>query len=102
MKKIKVFFALMIFFGAPLTAFADGPVKVTAKVDGLSCPFCAYGIEKKINKIDGVEDVRVDIKGGTVTVIYKDKKFFTRHRLNQAVRDAGFTPGLIKVEDKAQ
>lgn len=99
MKKLFIFFALILLLSASITAFADGSVKVTAKVDGLSCPFCAYGIEKKIKKIEGVEDIRVDIKSGTVTVTYKDKKFFTRARLNKAVRDAGFTPADIKVED---
>jgi len=99
-KRTLAVLALIAFLIAPASAFADGPVKVIAKVDGLSCPFCAYGIEKKIKKIEGVKDIRVDIKNGTVTVIYKDRKFFTKHRLNKAVRDAGFTPGAIKVEDK--
>jgi len=102
LKRTLAVLALIAFLIAPESAFAGGPVKVTAKVDGLSCPFCAYGIEKKIKKIEGVKDIRVDIKDGTVTVIYKDRKFFTRHGLNKAVRDAGFTPGVIKVEDRAE
>lgn len=102
MKKLFIFLMLMAFLSAPFSASAGGPVKVTARVAGLSCPFCAYGIEKKIKRIEGVEDIRVDIKNGTVTVIYKDKKFFTRERLNKAVIDAGFTLGMIKVEDEAK
>ena len=102
MKKWFIFLILTAFLSVPLTAFAGGQVKVTTKVDGLSCPFCAYGIEKKIKKIKGVEDVRVDLKSGSVIVICKEKKFFERERLNKAVRDAGFTPGTIKVEDKAE
>ena len=30
-------------------------------VDGLACPFCAYGIEKRLNKVDGVTGVEVDV-----------------------------------------
>lgn len=101
MKNFFIFLTLMAFLTAPFTAIA-GQTSVTVKVDGLSCPFCAYGIEKKIKKIEGVEDVRVDIKSGNVTVIYKDRKSFTRERLNKAVRDAGFTPRTIKVEDTAE
>ncbi len=102
MKRFFIFMVLMLFFFAPLTAFADGPVKVTAKVDGLSCPFCAYGIEKKIKKIKGVEEIRVDIKNGSITVKYRDEKFFDRIRLNKAIRDAGFTPGRIMVPKKTK
>jgi len=101
MKKIFIFLVLMTFLSAPFKAIA-GQTSVTVKVDGLSCPFCAYGIEKKIKKIEGVEDISVDIKSGNVTVIYKDKKFYTMERLNKAVRDAGFTPRKITVEDEAQ
>jgi len=101
MKKLVIFLALIAFLSAPLTALAD-KVKVRAKVDGLSCPFCAYGIEKKIKKLEGVEEVSVDVKSGTVTVIYKDKKFFDNKRLNQALKDAGFTPGAINLMDEAR
>ncbi len=102
MRSFFVFLILIIALLPPSAAFAGGAVKVRAKVKGLSCPFCAYGIEKKINKIEGVKEVRVDIKKGSVIIIYKDSKFFTRESLNKALRDAGFTPGDIKVEDKGQ
>lgn len=37
-------------------------------VDGLACPFCAYGVEKKLNTIKGVQGIGVEIASGTVTV----------------------------------
>ncbi len=101
-KRTLAVLALIALLIAPLTASAEGPVRVTARVDGLSCPFCAYGIEKKVKKIEGVRDIRVDIKGGTVTVIYEDRKFFARKRLERAIKDAGFTPGEVKVEDEVE
>ena len=30
---------------------------VTIKVEGLACPFCAYGIEKHLKKLDAVASV---------------------------------------------
>lgn len=83
---------------APRGVLAGG-AEVTMRVDGLSCPFCAYGIEKKIKKLEGVEDVRVDLEGGKVVVIYGDKKFFTSEGLEEAVKDAGFTPGKIELQE---
>ncbi len=38
------------------------------QVDGLACPFCAYGIEKQLLAIEGVQTVETDIKSGAVIV----------------------------------
>jgi mercuric ion binding protein len=80
-------------------ALAGVRARVVARVDGLGCPFCAYGIEKKIKGIDGVEEISVDIKAGSVTIIYRDRKSFSRDRLKRAIKDAGFTPGEVRVEE---
>ena len=29
-------------------------------VDGLACPFCAYGLEKHISALDGIESIEID------------------------------------------
>lgn len=60
-------------------------------VDGLACPFCAYGIEKRLNKVDGVTDVQVDIGESVVRVSLREDKILTRERARQAVDEAGFT-----------
>ncbi len=61
------------------------------EVDGLACPFCAYGIEKKLNAVDGVEKIEVDIKSGQVIVTMADGESLSEDRARQAVKDAGFT-----------
>ncbi len=38
------------------------------RVDGLACPFCAYGIEKELKRTNGVESLEIDINAGIVTV----------------------------------
>ena len=38
--------ALLFNFGALTAVFAQVE-KATVEVDGLACPFCAYGLEKK-------------------------------------------------------
>jgi len=89
---------VLIVLIAPAGVLAGG-AEVTVRVDGLGCPFCAYGIEKKIKKLEGVEAVRVDLEAGKVVVTYEDKKFFTSEGLEEAVKDAGFTPGKIELEE---
>ena len=61
------------------------------RVDGLSCPFCAYGIEKKLNAIKGVQGVGVDIASGTVSVTMAEGASLDEAMAKQAVKDAGFS-----------
>ncbi len=46
-------------------AFADTQA-YKLQADGLTCPFCAYGIEKKLSAIEGVEMLDIDIESGSV------------------------------------
>lgn len=83
----------------PLAALAGERVNVTVRVDGLSCPFCAYGLEKKLQRMEGVEEVTINVDRGTVVVEFSDGKFFVKETLEEAVKEAGFTPGKLMVED---
>ncbi len=61
------------------------------RVDGLACPFCAYGIEKKLNAIDGAEKIDIDLNKGLVRVIVADEVRLTEEQMTRLFRDAGFT-----------
>ena len=37
-------------------------------IDGLAFPFCAYGIEKQIQKLEGVEQVETNIRLGQLRI----------------------------------
>jgi len=60
-------------------------------VDGLACPFCAYGIEKKLMSIAGVAALKVDIAKGIVRVTMKDGATLGEAAARKAVEAAGFT-----------
>lgn len=74
----------------PAAVFAAG-AHYQLRVDGLACPFCAYGIEKQLTRTDGVKDIAVDIDAGTVTVTMDDGARMTRDQAKRVVKDAGFT-----------
>lgn len=74
--------------------------KVEVRVDGLSCPFCAYGLEKKLKKIDGIKDLKIDIKKGLVTFTLKEGKTVDEKTIRKIVKDAGFTPKEITFPPK--
>lgn len=85
-------FSLVLF---ATTVFA-APTVYQLRVDGLACPFCAYGIEKKLNAIEGVEHLETNIKDGTVIVTMKDGVTLDEASAKQAVKEAGFS--LRKLE----
>ena len=61
------------------------------RVDGLACPFCAYGIEKQLNTIKGVQRIDVDISSGTVSVTMAEGARLDEAAARKAVKAAGFT-----------
>ena len=67
----------------------QGTVKV--QVDGLSCPFCAYGLEKKLKKLEGVTKIEIDVENAFVLLTIKEGKTVTAEDIRQKVKDAGFT-----------
>ena len=67
-------------------SFADDAIFY---VDGMSCPFCTFGLEKKLNKIGGITDVQIILKTGEVKV--SSTKKLKEATLKEAVKDAGFS-----------
>ena len=59
-------------------------------VDGLACPFCTYGIEKQLRKLDGVADLDTDIAQGLIKIRMNEGKSLTEAEAEKAVKKAGF------------
>ncbi len=83
--------AAAVLFVATLAApaLAESPAYVV-EVDGLACPFCAYGVEKQFSRIDGVETIDVDIETGAVIVTMRDGATLDEAMARGAVEAAGF------------
>ena len=81
---------LALAMTAATMAQAAGPT-YQVHVAGLACPFCAYGIEKSLNAIDGVARVETNIADGVVSVEMAEGETLERAEAAQAVKDAGFT-----------
>ncbi|MCR4290019.1 MAG: heavy-metal-associated domain-containing protein [Candidatus Scalindua sp.] len=74
----------------------------TLQVDGLVCPFCTYGLEKKLLAIESVETVEIDLKTGTVTIKMQDDVSLDEKTTGRAVDAAGFTMRNFKKERDAE
>lgn len=71
------------------TAWAETTI-YSIRVDGLACPYCAYGIEKKLNEIEGVKFIDMDLEKGIVTAHAVNVKL-NDTQLKQLFQDSGFT-----------
>ena len=85
----------------PATALAqEGVSHYEVHVSGMACPFCAYGIEKKLKALPGANDVKVNLEGGLATFEAPKGKGPTPEQVRQAVKNAGFTLGELKIDGK--
>ena len=90
---------LVMMWFAATAVLADSHV-YKLYVDGLACPFCAYGVEKKVGGLDGVEKIEIDIDGGVVAVTLADGATLDEAAAKQAVDEAGFTLRKFEAPNK--
>jgi copper chaperone CopZ len=74
-----------------------GMLEVRVQVDGLSCPFCAYGLEKKLRRVDNVAELEIQVDEGRAVVTPAPGTSVDLAQLERAVRDGGFTPRELQV-----
>lgn len=78
------------------------PHQVIVRIDGASCPFCAFGLEKRIGRLEGVRDVMMELKAGKAIVTLKEGATVSEEALRQAVKEAGFTAREITFPGSSQ
>ena len=80
-------------------AGAAEAAKVVLRVDGLACPFCAFGVEKKLLAVPSVEGIDVRMNEGKVILHLREGEPLDVSALNGAVEDAGFTLRRVLIEN---
>ncbi len=69
----------------------EGPEVVEMVVTGLSCPFCAYGLEKRLrSEIEGLSGLEIEARTGKVTFRIPEGSTYTDEDLEEIVKKAGF------------
>ncbi|VAX33656.1 hypothetical protein MNBD_NITROSPIRAE01-2198 [hydrothermal vent metagenome] len=94
-KRNRLLLVMMLMLIAPLLTQSakaeEMSAEISIRVDGLTCPFCAYGLEKKLKRLDGAEKIHIDIEKGIVLIQVVEGEKVKEKDLKQAVEDAGFT-----------
>ena len=77
-------------------ATADGgPRIIEVTILGLACPFCAYGVQKKMKGLEGVADLEIDLNEGLAALTLAEGKDLSNEVLLRTVKDAGFEVAKI-------
>lgn len=95
--------ALLIIAGTMLclSALAAGDRYVLG-VKGVACPYCAYGVEKRLYRIEGVTEVQVDIGDSVIRVTMAEGTSLTEAKARKAVEEAGFTLDSFAADDASR
>jgi len=71
---------------------------ITIQVDGMGCPFCAYGLEKKIDEMSGVNQFKIQMESGETTFTFPAEDSLTIEQLIEKVNQSGYTPGKATIK----
>jgi len=71
--------------------------QIEVQVDGLGCPFCVYGLEKKFKEFKGIKDVKIEMETGLFNFTYPSEKEMTLEKVESQVDKAGYTAVTTKI-----
>lgn len=99
---------LVLVLGLALTAAAPAaeekarqPIQsqeartIQVKILGMSCPFCAYGVQQKLGNLEGVEELDVELETGLATLTMREAADLSNQILRRTVDEAGFEAAAI-------
>lgn len=70
----------------------------TVKVDGLGCPYCAFGLEKKFKELKGIKNQKIQMETGILTFEFPADKSLSIEKVQKQVNEAGYTPVHVTVK----
>ncbi len=89
-----LFVAVSLLFVLLSSSYAEVK-RVTIMIKGMACPFCAYGVEKKLKRVKGVKGIDIDIQKGMARLTAEEGQSIEISQVPGAIEDAGFTPDRI-------
>ncbi len=91
----KIFLIIMVF--TLVLQLQAQFTKATLQATGLTCAMCSNAINKALQKVSFVESVKSDIKNSAFNILFKQNANVDIDALKNAVEDAGFSVGSLKL-----
>lgn len=93
MKKLLMIIAVAFFTVPSYAQFS----KATLQATGLTCAMCSNAINKALQAVPFVEAVKSDIENSAFNITFRQNARVDIDALKDAVEDAGFSVGSLKV-----
>ncbi len=92
--------AVLLFFSA--SVFGADETVLEIDINGMTCPFCVYSLEKELGKLSEVKQVLISLKSSKARLILKEGAHIDSDTLREIVLTAGFTPGEVRDVSEAK
>ena len=86
--------AVLVFLIAP--AFGADETILEIDINGMTCPFCVYSLEKGLGKLSEVKEVLISLKSNKARLTLKEGAHIDSDTLQEVVLEAGYTPGEVR------
>lgn len=93
MKKLLLILLIALIAGSANAQFT----KATLQATGLTCAMCSNAINKALQKVSFVDNIKADIKNSSFDIVFKNNIPIDVDALKDAVEDAGFSVGSLKL-----
>ncbi len=92
--------AVLLFLSA--SVFGADETVLEIDINGMTCPFCVYSLEKELGKLSEVKQVLISLKSSKARLILKEGAHIDSDTLREVVLTAGFTPGEVRDVSEAK
>jgi copper chaperone CopZ len=91
----QLFIVAVLLFLSTRVFGADETV-LEIDINGMTCPFCVYSLEKELGKLSEVEEVLISLKLNKARLTLKEGAHIDADTLREVVLTTGFTPGEVR------
>ena len=85
-----------VLFLLSTSAFGADETVLEIDINGMTCPFCVYSLEKELGKLSEVKQVMISLKSSKARLTLKEGANIDPETLQQVVLNAGYTPGEVR------
>ena len=88
--------AFLLFISSPSPSKAE-ILEGELEVFGMTCPFCGFGIEKKLRAVPGVSEVTIFLDDGRIQLAFSPGNDAVPDDIERAVEKAGFKLSTLRL-----
>lgn len=89
-----IIIAVLVFMTCPALAADETVLEID--INGMTCPFCVYSLEKELGELSAVKQVLISLKSNKARLILREGSHIDADVLKEVVLRVGFTPGEVR------